>query len=377
MPTNPKDNKGGDLAEIRDLAGRQPKGTVTRRKLFAEQKTGTLEKFRAQQARKDVGKTRTVNHSRSLFEQRQAMVSWAAQEKADIDSGAKKPPTTSLETFMADNKDLAKMKSSKNLSFEGKVSRVKSDLREDAEAVARSKKDLGEKDWSVRASDPKERYIPTKDQATGLRMQADLRRQSRAVAEGRIGDSSPMPKNDSKLKTGLVREVEPGRSRLAEAAKRREFRNQAHSQGAKVMRPLWAADAKMSQLQSAAETGEAQAFVGKMKPGVETRTQQHHLQSREFVHPPKAQGKDLGRAVVNTVRREAGLEGSGSLAKMAKERAKAGRSVAGPDPVKVPKNRSILKRGKPAGAMPNYLDAPEYKKGKGDENYFPKKLTID
>lgn len=191
-----------------------------------------------------------------------------------------------------------------------------------------------------------------------------------------------MAENKKPLKTALVREVEPKRTRLLEAANKRL---QRHTPGA------LSEDYKIdSRMRSAAETGEAQAFVGQMKPGVDMRTQQHHLQSREFVHPPAAPGKDLGRAVVNTVRREAGLTGTpsnltgfggdkseGSLAKLAKERARAGRSVAGPDPVKVPKNRSILKRGKPAGAMPNYLDAPEYKKGKGDENYFPKKLTID
>jgi len=167
---------------------------------------------------------------------RDAAKAWAAQEAADIQSGAKKPPTSSLEKFMADK--------------------------------------------------------------------------------------------DKPLKTGLVREVGPKRTRLLEAANKRL---QRHSPGA--LSDDYKTDSRM---RAAAETGEAQAFVGKLKPGLEKRTQQHHLQSREF--PKTKTGdleigtpqKDLNRSVLNTVRKEASTPGSeGTLRKLAQKRQAAGNPVAG------------------------------------------------
>lgn len=68
MPTNPKDNKGGNLAEIRDLVGRRPKGSLTTRryKWTKESDTSIL----ANQAREEVSKVRTVNTSRTRFVER-------------------------------------------------------------------------------------------------------------------------------------------------------------------------------------------------------------------------------------------------------------------------------------------------------------------
>lgn len=242
MPTDPKDNKGGDLAEITDLVNKRPKGTVTRRRNDP----------RAKVAREEIEKTRLINSSRQTFEVRtlrNKANAWAAQEKADIDSGKKKIPLNSKEKAMADNKP---------------------------------------------------------------------------------------------LKTALVRETETKSSRSDLANDFREVR--------KAKLAISPESSQLHRMQSAAETGEAQAFVGKMKPGVEGRTQQHHLQSREF--PKTKDGsifgegrKDLGRSVMSTIRREENFSDGGSLKKLAKKRVAEGRSVAGPDAPSVPKNRSILKRG--------------------------------
>jgi len=71
----------------------------------------------------------------------------------------------------------------------------------------------------------------------------------------RIGQSMPKP-----VKTALVREIEPGRSRLKDAASIREARSSGAIHSANAANLL--VDTRM---QSAAETGEAQAFVGVMK----------------------------------------------------------------------------------------------------------------
>lgn len=149
---------------------------------------------------------------------------------------------------------------------------------------------------------------------------------------------------DKPLKTALVREVEPGRNRGRLAAQTREARKNYPGEQLQSNQ-----DAKLDRLQSAAETGEAQAFVGQMKPGVAARTAAHTLQSREFNYPPQNQSKDLGRAVTNVIRSEQGRPDGGSLMALAKKRAKEGRSVAGPDAPSVPKNRRGTYKGKPAG----------------------------
>ena len=227
----------------------------------------------------------------TLKELREAANKWAAQEKADIESGAKKPPMTSKEKIMAEK--------------------------------------------------PKSEY-------TDFSNQKHFRSNPPAAAESRTKANKP-------LKTALVREVEPGRNRGRLAAQTREARKNYPGEQLQSNQ-----DAKLDRLQSAAETGEAQAFVGQMKPGVGARTAAHTLQSREFNYPPQNQSKDLGRAVTNTIRREQapGLLGSfteppgGSLMKLAKTRAAQGRSIAGPDAPAVPENRRGMYKGKPAGVAP-------------------------
>lgn len=271
MPTDPKDNKAGDLAEIRDLQGRKnPKPTVTQRRNRWTKESDTA--FLAREARESVNKVRLVNSSRKIFQEKKLgnlktkADAWAAQEKADIESGAKKPPASRLETFMAER--------------------------------------------------------------------------------------------NKGLKTALVREVEPGRNRgkLADSIKERRAsgRNLLHD---------FEPDPIDSKLMAAAETGEAQAFVGQMKPGVGARTAAHTLQSREFNYPPANQSKDLGRAVTNTIRREQapGLLGSftepkgGSLAKLAKERAARGEPIAGlrdnSDGSRNFKSNALKKAGKIGGKL--------------------------
>ena len=167
---------------------------------------------------------------------KEAAKAWAAQEAADIKSEAKKPPTSSLEKFMADK--------------------------------------------------------------------------------------------NKPLKTALVRETETKTSRSNLAQDFRAVR--------KAKLGISKESSQMHRLQSAAETGEAQAFVGRMKPGVSMRTQQHHLQSREFTKTKTGElefgtkQKDLNRSVVNVVRQEADISGSqGTLRKLAQKRAAEGRAVAG------------------------------------------------
>ena len=235
MPTDPKDNKGGDLAEIVDLIGKRPKGHVVKRK----------NDTRAKSAREEVSKTRLVNSSREIFTEKKLSNlkakadAWAAKEKADIDSGAKKPPQSSLEQFMAE----------------------------------RGAKDLGEKSPGL-----------TRDKAAFKRGSATAFR-SENVAN-KYGEQSPehkrayMPK-EKPLKTALVREVEPGRSRNLEAKMVKKYKGTTSG----AVR----AELEYHKWQSAAETGEAQAFVGQMKPGVSGRTAAHTLQSREYNAPPANQ----------------------------------------------------------------------------------------
>jgi len=161
-----------------------------------------------------------------------------------------------------------------------------------------------------------------------------------------------MVERNKPLKTALIREVEPGRSRLMEAAKRKH----RYPSGTRVMSPgLTVEEASASlpphpeaprkrgggwnrgalkemRMQSAAETGEAQAFVGQIKPGIDKRTQQHHLQSREFTKTQEVPGagrKDLGRSTLNVIKSESGKSGGGSLMALAKKRQAKGHSIAG------------------------------------------------
>ena len=287
---------------------------------------------------------------------------WAAKEKADIESGAKKPPMTSKEKIMAENK---KPKTAVDLGekYPGATA-ARVDARRATAQFRRTDRgaiDLGEK------------YPGTTGQTIeNARQIAKGYRAARAISEGRIGDPSEfsdlavprsfkpnMPaaaesrmKANKPLKTALVREVEPGRSRNLEAKMVKKYKGTTDG---KVRGEL-----EFHRMQSAAETGEAQAFVGQMKPGVAERTAAHKLQSREFNYPPANQSKDLGRAVTNTIRREQapGLLGSfteppgGSLMKLAKTRAAQGRSIAGPDAPAVPENRRGMYKGKPAGVAP-------------------------
>lgn len=178
----------------------------------------------------------------TLKELRDAVKSWAMQEKQDIDSGKKKTPVSSLEKFMADTK--------------------KTDLHPDVQATLAAIKAAKKADI--------DNLAPSKY----------LRPNPPAAAQSRMDANKP-------VKTALVREVEPGRSRLAEAAKRRErYPNgvrvmspgltKAESEGALPPHPDsprtigsrggWDRDAlKKARMQSAAETGEARQFVGVMK----------------------------------------------------------------------------------------------------------------
>ena len=128
-----------------------------------------------------------------------------------------------------------------------------------------------------------------------------------------------MAERNKPLKTALVREVEPGRNRSDEALK-------GGSAGPSAL------GSKAKRAMTAAETGEAQAFVGKLKSGLEQRTQQHHLQSREFTKTQEVPGagrKDLGRSTLNVIKSESGKSDGGSLMTLAKKRQARGQSIAG------------------------------------------------
>lgn len=228
-----------------------------------------------------------------LAKQRKAMIDWSAQEKADLDSGRKKAPLTSNEKAMANFKDLGE-------AVPGTTKQKAQDRRASVQLAreinpAWNKAHKAAQDITPYQIGPNADAKANKGDARMARsMEAKDLRSKRMIAEGRLGDPSPMPGSPEDLKSAGLRDT---------------------------------------------------LDLGK-------RTAAHNLQSREF---PKTKSgdlefgtpkKDLGRSVLNIIRREADIPSSeGSLRKLAQKRVAQSRSVAGPDAPSVPKNRSILKRG--------------------------------
>ena len=122
-----------------------------------------------------------------------------------------------------------------------------------------------------------------------------------------------MPETKKPLKTALVRETATPSARKNLASMIRSGR----SGGVKLS----------TSGQAAAETGEAQQFVGQMKPNKAVNMGDPGRQGAQVTRDLHTPQKDLGRATVNTIARDP--EGAPSLLKLAKSRAAKGQSVAG------------------------------------------------
>jgi len=295
----------------------------------------------------DPGRVRADNAR--LAHDRQAMIAWSAQEKADIEAGRKKAPLTSKEKEMATPKKPA---------------------------------------WAPKSGDPG-LWSVDKKHGEGKPLSYQM---SEAEPGKQFKDVTPKP-----LKTALVRETEASGSRKDLASKIRETR--ASKLPGEQLSDFQQEAKSYIKAQSAAETGEAQAFVGVMKPQAphvdtqraevpkmrerwdqmqksiaeqrssvkpmtlkekkvskETKTQMAervYKSQTQTMHSSLAESdlamvgqsknpigegaRDLGRSVTRTIRR--GAEGDTELLKLAKSRSKAGLSVAGPGSGEVKKPR--------------------------------------
>jgi hypothetical protein len=212
----------------------------------------------------------------SLKEMRDAANAWAIGEAAAIQSGAKKVPLTSNEKAMAD-KDLAAVKTT-NLSSKAKASKYENSLQGTSAAksglgrqeAAQTRKWAGEGEggqiWGHNKTVVKDE--PYSDLAPSKHLSSN----PPAAAQSRMDANKP-------LKTALVREVEPEYSRDKDAKTLNKMRKGEtgfkYNRNDRVEDRAW---------KSAAETGEAQRFVGQMKPGVAERTADHSFQSKSDLH---------------------------------------------------------------------------------------------
>lgn len=289
MATDPKDNKGGDLAEIRDLQGRKvPKPTVTQRrnKWTKEADTQAL----ARQAREDVDKTRLVTHSRQLFQEKAANSTpapWAKEGPGGRDYEQERATSRLTEPDLPKRKATAKLSEraaevrnnrhafGPGLPFRaGDPNRAKADqtrLAHDRKAAnawaSQEQADIesGAKKVPLTSREKEMADKKYSDLAPSKRLSSNLP----AAAQSRMDANKP-------LKTALVRDLAPGVSRDRTAANLRADRtsgvDKQLSLGDKHQR-------KFMSLMNAAETGEAQQFVGKLKPGVAARTEAHSIES--------------------------------------------------------------------------------------------------